>query len=86
MQSLCQAVRVQSDVYPNTKSGEKGALNQACLRALVVLLKSNPMEVRLVPTNFLGGVQGLRDVQRAVCNIDLSARCAEELPVLVDAE
>ena len=60
-----QAVRVQSDVYPNTKSGEKGALNQACLRALVVLLKSNPMEVRLVPTNFLRGVQGLRDVQRA---------------------
>ena len=59
------ALSVQSHQFPNTKAGEHKSLNQACLRAIIVLLRNSLMDVRLVPANFCRGQDGIHVVQQA---------------------
>ena len=45
---------LHSGYHPNTNAGKKDAMNEACLRALVVLLRKNVHKVRLAASNFRG--------------------------------
>ena len=65
-------VNVQTDVHDDTKAGREDAMNQACLKALLlVLLRRSPMEVRLTASNFTRCDEGLRAARQAA----IGSRC-----------
>lgn len=59
-------LHVRSNLHPNTTLGQKAAFNSTCFRALVDLLLKDASKVRLVPSNFRPGADGIRAVLRCV--------------------
>jgi hypothetical protein len=59
------SINVRSDIFPNTNASEKKAFNKACLRPLLVLLRRDPLQVRLTASNFRLGEQGIYAVRQA---------------------
>ena len=74
----CISLHARSNLHPNTKAGVKEAFNEACLRALVILLKKSASQVRLAESNFQRRDKGMQAVLDAV--MTLSARSIPSLP------
>ena len=60
------AMHVSSGMHANRKAGEKEALNEVCCRVLVKLLMTDANQVRLTPSNFRRGAEGINAVLRVV--------------------